>query len=83
MLEVLPVRNFGPSARVRDSEHWSAVERQLPAARRLVLYETQSRIQVGYVDESAQWRRLNGALETQQVLSWMVAPRRASTFSNQ
>jgi hypothetical protein len=83
MLEVLPVTNFGPSARVRERDPWSAVDRQLPAARRLVLYETHTRIQVGYVDESAQWRRLNGALETDQVLSWMVAPRRASTLSSQ
>jgi hypothetical protein len=82
MFEVLPISNVGITARVPESDHWSLTDRQLPDARRLVLYETATRIHLGYVDETEQWRRLNGALETDHVMSWMVAPGRGAAASN-
>jgi hypothetical protein len=36
----------------------------------LVQYRTAGGIQLGYVDEAAQWRRLGGETESETVISW-------------
>jgi len=74
MSEIAPVGNAmmraeGPG----DSETWFSPDRQLPAPRRLVLYETDRWIRLGYIDEMKQWRGLDGEPESQNVISWLVA----------
>jgi hypothetical protein len=55
---------------------WFSTERQLPAPRRIVLYQTDTGQRLGYVDEHQQWRRLNGQTESEKVISWVVATTR-------
>lgn len=52
---------------------WFSTERQLPAPRRIVLYQTGAGQRLGYMDEHQQWRRLNGQTEPEKVISWVVA----------
>ena len=61
----------------KPSEEWFSTYHKLPAPRRLVLYETQNQICLGYIDEMKQWRGLNGEMESNDVISWMVAKPRA------
>jgi hypothetical protein len=56
----------------RVIENWFSAERQLPAPRRVVLYQTATTQQLGYLDEGNRWRRLNGQTETEPVVSWVA-----------
>ena len=74
MSEIVPVGNATMRAeRPDDSETWFSTDLQLPAPRRLVLYETDRLIRLGYIDEMKQWRGLDGEPESQEVISWLVA----------
>jgi hypothetical protein len=74
MSQIVPIANAVLRAgEPDDSETWFSTDRQLPAPRRLVLYETSRLICLGYVDEMKQWRGLNGEPESQNVISWLAA----------
>ena len=59
----------------RLEPRWESIDRRLPTTRRLVLYETLTAIRLGYVDETQQWRRLNGQAESEKVTAWIPAHR--------
>ena len=74
MSEIVPVENAAMRATgPGDSEAWFSTDRQLPAPRKLVLYETNRLIRLGYIDEMKQWRGLDGQPESQEVISWLAA----------
>ena len=78
-MSVTAVSVTRPEVGRRANEVWFSAERQLPAARRIVLYQTATSQQLGYLDEGRRWRRLNGQTETDAVISWVA---RKGTVSN-
>lgn len=62
-----------PSAARNRNIGWFSSTNRLPALRRLVLYETQTSIRLGHIDEGGKWRRFDGVSESEQVLSWTIA----------
>ena len=73
-MSVIPVKIVHATVSLPRAEHrWESIDRRLPTTRRLVLYETLTAIRLGNVDETQQWRRLNGQAESEKVTSWIPA----------
>lgn len=60
------------------SDRWFSSERQLPAPRRVVVYQTATAQRLGYLDETQRWRRMNGQNESEAIVSWIAATRFAN-----
>ena len=74
MSQISPIGSVVSPFAVQNSDNgWFSSKKQLPAPRCLVLYETQTSMRLGYVDEAQNWRRIDGLTENEKVISWLTA----------